>query len=66
MDLPIDEPEFLPVETAILCALLDKHEQYEAQGRDLEAKAMARAAHIVWTALKGDFDDTLPSNFGAL
>jgi hypothetical protein len=66
LDLPIDEPEFLPVETKILSDLLDKHEQYVAQGRDLEAKAMARAAHIVWSGLKGTFGDTQPSTWGEL
>lgn len=66
LDLPINEPEFLPVETQILATLLDKHEQYQAQGRDLEARAMARAAHIVWSGLNGTFGDTQPSEWGEL
>jgi hypothetical protein len=66
LDIPINEPEFLPVEVAILHALLDKHEQYQAQGRDLEARGMARAAHIMWTILKGDFEATQPTNWSGL
>ena len=66
LDLPISEPEFLPVETQILATLIDKHEQYVCQGRDLEAKAMARAAHIVWSGLKGTFGDTQPSEWSGL
>lgn len=66
IELSIDDPEFLPVETQILCALLDKHEQYEAQGRDLEARGMARAVHIVWNTLKGDFEATQPTAWGEI
>lgn len=66
LDVSINEPEFLPIETEILCSLLDKHEQYEAQGRDLEAKGMARAVQIVWEKLKGSFDDTMPTEWADL
>jgi len=66
LDLPIDQPEFLPVEVAILHALIEKHEQYLSQGRDLEAKGVARSAHIVWTMLKGDFVDTQPSEWSEI
>jgi hypothetical protein len=66
LDIPLDEPEFLPVEVAILHALMEKHEQYIAQGRDLEARGMARAAHIAWSMLKGEFLDTQPSEWGEL
>jgi hypothetical protein len=66
LNIEIDQPEFLPIEKQILCELLDKHEQYEGQGRDLEARAMARAATIVYRRLKGDFHDTSPTNWGSL
>ena len=66
LDLDIQQPEFLPVEARILCTLLDKHEQYTGQGRVLEAKAMERAIRIVWDTLKGNFDDTQPSEWVAL
>ena len=66
LDLDIHQPEFLPVEAEILCTLLDKHEQYKSQGRVLEAKAMERAIRIVWDTLKGNFDDTQPSEWVAL
>ena len=61
LDIDINQPEFLPVEAHILCALLDKHEQYVQQGRPLEAKGMERAIRITWDTLKGNFDDTQPS-----
>jgi hypothetical protein len=60
LDVDVNQPEFLPTETEVLRKLVDKHEQYQAQGRDLEARAMERAARIVWDTLKGDFDATQP------
>jgi hypothetical protein len=66
LEIPLDDPEFLMREKEMLCALLDKHEQYEAQGRDLEARGMARAAHIAWQILKGEFVDTRPTMWGDL
>ena len=66
LEIEIAQPEFLPVEVEILHALIDKHEQYEAQGRDLEARGMARAVHIVWDKLKGTFDPTQPTTHGEL
>jgi len=66
LNLKIDEPEFLPVETQILANLLDKHEQYIAQGRDLEAKGVERSAYIVWAGLEGAFGDTQPSEWSGL
>jgi hypothetical protein len=61
LDVSVHEPEFLPVEAQILCALLDKHEHYVLQGRLLEAKGVERAIRITWDTLKGNFDDTQPS-----
>ena len=61
-----NQPEFLPVEAAILHALLVKHDQYVSQKRTLEARAMQRAIQITWDTLKGDFDDTQPSEWVAL
>jgi hypothetical protein len=66
LDIDINQPEFLPVEVAILHELIDKHEQYEAQGRDLEARSMHRAVTIVFKGLKGDFHDTEPTEWGSL
>ena len=65
MRLPIDinQAEFLPVEKHLLGMLLDKHEQYLAQGRDLEAKGVERAVHIVWNGLKGEYVDTRPTGW---
>ena len=61
--LEINQPEFLPIEIMILHCLLDKHEQYEAQGRDLEARGVSTAIKIVYQTLKGDFDSTIPSEW---
>lgn len=61
LNVDIHQPEFLPIEVEVLRKLVDKHEQYQAQGRDLEARGMERAARIVWDTLKGDFDATQPS-----
>lgn len=66
LEIDINQPEFLPVEIRILHELKDKHEQYEAQGRDLEARAMARAVTIMWRRLKGEFDDTEPTGWDSL
>jgi hypothetical protein len=60
------DPEFLPVEIQIMKELIDKHEQYECQGRDLEARAMARAVTIMYRRLKGDFEDTDATGWGSL
>jgi hypothetical protein len=66
IDVDIHQPEFLPVEIHILGRLLDKHEQYQAQGRDLEARGVARSIGIVYEGLKGTDGDTEPTAYGDL
>ena len=66
LTIDIDQPEFLPVEKGILLELIDTHERYECQGRTFEANSMAKAARIVFRRLKGDFEDTQPTNWGSL
>jgi hypothetical protein len=66
LEIDIHQPEFLPVEIAVLHELLNKHEQYEAQGRGYEARAMARAVTIMFKGLKGDFHDTQPTGWDSL
>ena len=61
LELDIDQPEFLPIEIQILSALLDKHEQYLCQGRDLEARGVHRSITIIWESLKTGFCDTQPT-----
>ena len=62
----IDQPEFLLVEKIALRKLKDKHEQYEGQGRDLEARGMHRAFYLVFNTLKGDYEDTKPTHWGSM
>lgn len=64
--LDINQPEFLPIEVEALRQLLEKHEQYICQGRDLEARGVYRSIGIVYCCFKGDFQDTQPTNWSAL
>jgi hypothetical protein len=66
IDLDIHQPEFLPVEVHALHELVNKHEQYLCQGRDLEARGMARAVGIVFRCFKGDFHDTQPTSWAEI
>jgi hypothetical protein len=66
INLDINQDEFLPVEKQILMELIDTHERYEAQGRDFEARAMAKATRIVYRRLLGDFEDTEATGWGSL
>ena len=66
MPLDIHQPEFLPVEIEALRELLEKYEQYIAQGRDLEARGVARCVGIVYRCFKGDFQDTQPTGWSEL
>ena len=66
LTLDINHSEFLPVEKQILLELIDTHERYEAQGRDFEAMAMAKAARIVYRRLVGDFEDTNATGWDSL
>lgn len=66
IDRSVDQPEFLPVEIRAMRLLADKHEQYQRQARDLEARAMHRAYGIVFRTLKGDFYDTEPTQWDSL
>lgn len=61
LEISINQPEFLPVEIQILGALIDKHEQYTCQGRDLEARGVHRCITIMWETLKTGFCDTQPT-----
>ena len=66
IDIDVNQPEFLPVEIMVLHNLLDKHEQYEAQGRDLEARGVYRAIEIIFRTLKGDFEHTQPTSWSEI
>jgi len=66
INIDINQPEFLPVEKQILLELIDTHERYEAQGRDFEARAMAKATRIVYRRLMGDFEDTHATGWDSL
>jgi hypothetical protein len=66
LHLNIKQPEFTQREIAVLDALQKKYVQYRAQGRDLEARGMGRAAHLAWAVMKGDFTATQPTNWGTL
>ena len=66
LTIDINNPEFLPIEKTILLELVDTHERYEAQGRDFEARAMAKAARIVYRRLVGDFEDTHATGWDSL
>ena len=54
---PFDS-QFLPVESHALLRLISKHDQYIAQGRLIEARAMERAIGIVYACFKSDYQDT--------
>jgi hypothetical protein len=62
----LNDSEFLPAEINALYHLYDKYEQYKYQGRDLEARGVSRSIGIIYSCLKGDFRDTLPTNHGDL
>jgi hypothetical protein len=66
LDLNIDQPEFTVVEKVILRELKDKYEQYMRQGRHFEGSGVARSIQIMYKRLKGDFEDTQPTHWGAL
>jgi hypothetical protein len=66
IDVDINQPEFLPVEVTVLHNLIEKHEQYLAQGRDLEARGVYRAVEIVFNTLKGTFDQPQQTNWSEL
>lgn len=46
--------------------MIDKHEQYERQGRMYEANAMAKAFRILKRTHTPDFEDTEPTGWGSL
>jgi hypothetical protein len=54
---PFDS-QFLPVESHALVRLIAKVDQYNAQGRFIEARAMERAVGIVYACFKSDYQDT--------
>lgn len=64
--IDINQPDFLPWEVRALLELVDKHEQYQAQGRDLEARGVERSIGIVYRCFRGDFIDTQPTGMGDL
>lgn len=66
IETDVDQPEFLLVEKIALRKLKDKHEQYEAQGRDLEATAMRKSFFMVFNTLKGDYVDTEATGWDSL
>jgi hypothetical protein len=66
LNIDVHNDEFLPIEKAILIELIDTHERYEAQGRDFEARAMAKATRIVYRRLLGDFEDTHATGWDSL
>jgi hypothetical protein len=61
---PFDS-RFLPVETHALLRLISKVEQYTAQGRHMEARAMERAVGIVHACFTSDYQDSV-TNMGEL
>jgi len=64
MEVDPFDTDFLPVESHALICLKAKVEQYRVQGRFWEAQAMERAAGIVYSCFKSDYQDTLPTNMG--
>jgi N-methylhydantoinase B/oxoprolinase/acetone carboxylase alpha subunit len=62
----LNQPEFTDEVRAVLRSMIDKHEQYERQGRMHEANAMAKAFRITKRAYKADFEDTEPTGWGSL
>jgi hypothetical protein len=52
------ESQFLPVESHALLRLITKHDQYVAQGRLIEARAMERAVEIVYACYKSEFQES--------
>jgi hypothetical protein len=66
LKLIFHERDFTLRDAAILKTLKEKYEQYRAQGRDLEALGMGRAAHLVLAAFRGDFQPTQPTDWGTL
>jgi hypothetical protein len=66
LHINIEQPDFTHRDKAVLTALQEKYVQYRAQGRDLEAMGMGRAAHIAWAVMRGDFAATQPTNWSAL
>lgn len=66
LELDINQPEFLPEQIMALHDLMDKHEQYQGEGRDLEARGVERSIGIVYRRFKGDFSDTQPTTHGEL
>ena len=66
LELDIAQPEFLPVQIMALHDLLLKHEQYQCEGRDLEARGVERSIGIVYRRFKGEFTDTQPTERGSI
>lgn len=66
LELNIDQPEFTVAEKLILREMLGKYEQYMRQGRCFEANGVYTAIKITYRRLKGDFEDTTPTNWGSL
>ena len=62
----LDQPEFSEKTRMGLRCMIDKHEQYERQGRMYEANAMAKAFRILTRAHNPDFEDTEPTGWGSL
>jgi hypothetical protein len=62
----IHDPELIPLESAALANMLNKREMYVAQGRFREAHGCGTAILILWHTLKGNYPDTVPTNWGAV
>lgn len=62
----LDQPEFTEPVRQGLKNMIDKHEQYERQGRVYEANAMAKAFRMIKRVHKPDFEDTEPTGWGSL
>jgi hypothetical protein len=62
----LNKPEFSEEVRTALRNMIDKHEQYERQGRMHEANAMAKAFRIAKRAYLPDFEDTEPTGWGSL
>ena len=62
-----DMTPYTDLQKRLLVALIDKHEQYTRQGRDLEAVAMHKSFRMVKRSFRpDDFQDTEPTGWGSL
>jgi hypothetical protein len=64
--IDLDDPILLPVERRALIAMMEKRERYVDQLRHREAHGAGTMIWLLWTTLKDDFPDTVPSDYAPM